>query len=109
VCSSDLLARLIGLKILYKNAERQSVELAMPLLNDPERAVRLRTARTLRALTGQHFTDKQVDQWQAWWMSNKTNFVVQVDPEELVPQPPDYRIDEITDRPPATPPENLPR
>ena len=107
--NADPLARLIGLKILYKNAEKQSVELAMLLLKDPEPAVRLRAARTLRALTGQHFTDKQADQWQKWWMANKTSFVVQVDPEELVPQPPDYRIDEITDRPRATPPENFPR
>ncbi len=84
--NTEPLARLIGLKILYQNAEKQSVELAMPLLNDPERAVRMRAAGTLRALTGQHFAEDQTDEWKEWWTANKTNFVVQLNPEELLPQ-----------------------
>jgi hypothetical protein len=84
--NTEPLARLIGLKILYQNAEKQSIELAMPLLNDPERAVRMRAAGTLRALTGQHFTEDQTDEWKKWWTANKTNFVLQLNPEELLPQ-----------------------
>jgi len=74
-----------GLSVLYRNANKQSIELALPLLKDPERVVRMRTAGTLRALTGQHFTEGQPDQWEKWWAKNKTNFVVEPHPEELRP------------------------
>ncbi len=84
--NSEPIARMIGLRVLYQNAEKQSVELALPLLNDPEPLVRMRTATTLRALTGQHFTEDQADQWQAWWTANKTNFVVELHPEEFRPR-----------------------
>ena len=80
------LARLIGLRVLYEKAETQSVELALPLLKDPEPLVRMRAAATLRAFSGLHFTEDQADQWQAWWTANKTNFVVELHPEELRPQ-----------------------
>jgi HEAT repeat protein len=77
------LGRQLGLSILYQNAEKQSVELALPLLKDPEKGLRYRAAATLRALTGQHFTEGQADQWQAWWAVNQTNFVAQPHPDEL--------------------------
>jgi HEAT repeat protein len=82
----DLIARMIGLRILYANAEKQSVELAMPLLKDPEPMVRRRTAATLRALTGQYFTEDQTDQWEKWWHENKATFVVELHPEALRPE-----------------------
>jgi hypothetical protein len=82
----DPLARMIGLIILYDNANKQSIDMALPLLNDPERSIRLRAAGILRALTGQHFTADQPDEWKQWWASNKTNFVVEQHPEELHPQ-----------------------
>ena len=82
----DPLARMIGLIILYHNAKKQSVEMALPLLNDPEANIRMRAAGILRALTGQHFKADQPDQWQQWWMANKANFVVELHPEELRPQ-----------------------
>ena len=84
--NSESLARMIGLNVLYHNAEKQSVELALPLLRDPQQVVRRRAAATLRALTGQHFSDEQPDQWEKWWSENKTNFVVELHPEELRPQ-----------------------
>lgn len=102
--NSEPLARMIGLNILYHNAERQSVELALPLLKDP--LVRRRTAATLRALTGQHFTEDQPDQWEKWWTEHKTNFVVELHPEELRPQrrgTNDFRW-YLTNRPPASVP-----
>jgi HEAT repeat protein len=82
----DLIARMIGLRILYANAEKQSVELALPLLKDPEPMVRRRTAATLRALTGQHFTEDQSDQWEKWWNENQATFVVELHPEALRPE-----------------------
>jgi HEAT repeat protein len=84
--NTEPLARMIGLNVIYKNAEKQSIELALPLLKDPQPVVRRRAAATLRALTGQHFTEDQSDQWGKWWMENKTNFIVELHPEELRPQ-----------------------
>ena len=81
-------AQLLGLGILNQNPEKQSVELALPLLQSPDEIVRLKAAQTLRALTGQHFTESQADEWGKWWVENKTNFVVQLHPEELRPRLP---------------------
>jgi hypothetical protein len=78
-------AQLLGLAILGQNPEIQSVALALPLLKAPDEFVRLKAAQTLRVLTGQHFTEDQTDEWVKWWMENKTNFVVQLHPEELRP------------------------
>jgi HEAT repeat protein len=75
----------LGLVILYQNADKKAVELALPLLKDPEIPVRIRAAATLRALTGQHFTDEQAAEWENWWTENKAHFVVQLHPEELRP------------------------
>jgi hypothetical protein len=84
--NSEPHARLIGLWILYQNADKQSVELALPLLRDSDELVRMKDAQMLRALTGQHFTEDQTDEWIKWWAENKTNFVAQPHPEELRPQ-----------------------
>jgi len=102
-CSDQPAARMMGLRVLYENADKQSVELALPLLKDSNEFVRQRSAATLRALTGQHFTDKQTAEWDKWWTENKTNFVVQLHPEELRPQrrgESDFRR-YLTNRPPA--------
>ena len=110
--NTEPFARLLGLRILYQNANPQSVELALPLLKDPEPALRQRAARTLRALTGQHFTEDQAAEWEKWWTDNKTNFVVQLHPEEMRPPPRgtnDLRWFQ-TNRPPASVfPDNLSR
>ncbi len=84
--NSEPLARMIGLNVLYKNAEKQSIELTLPLLKDPVGIVRLKAAHTLRALTGQHFTEEQTAEWEKWWNENKTNFVPELHPEELRPR-----------------------
>lgn len=83
--NSNMQARLMGLRTLYENHQKSSVELALPLLKDPEKMVVYWAARNLRALTGQHFTAEQADQWQAWWSKNKAHFTVQTHPEELNP------------------------
>jgi hypothetical protein len=81
-------AQLLGLAILNQNPEKQSVELALPLLQAPDEFVRLKASQTLRALTGQHFTEDQTDEWVKWWTENKTNLVVELHPEELRPKLP---------------------
>jgi hypothetical protein len=80
--NSQPLARQLGLRALDRNPEKQSVELALPLLRDPDEIVRLKATQTLRALTGQQFTEDQADEWAKWWTKNKTNFVVRSHPEE---------------------------
>ena len=80
-------ARLLGLRVLDQNPEKQSVELALPLLLDPDELVRLKAAQTLQALTGQQFTEDQTEEWTKWWIENKTNFVAQPPAEELRPRP----------------------
>jgi Uncharacterized protein conserved in bacteria (DUF2330) len=81
-------AQLLGLHVLDQNPEKQSVELALPLLRAPDESVRLKAAQTLHVLTGQHFTEDQADEWGRWWVENKTNFVVELHPEELRPKLP---------------------
>jgi HEAT repeat protein len=95
----------LGLVILYQNADKEAVELALPLLKDPEIPVRIRAAATLRALTGQHFTDEQAAEWENWWTENKAHFVVQLHPEEL--RPARFRTNNsrfLTNRPPVSVP-----
>jgi HEAT repeat protein len=93
-------AQLLGLSILSQNPEKQSVELALPLLRAPDELVRLKAAQTLRALTGKHFTEDQTDEWVKWWMENKTNFVVHLHPEELRPRLPNAPLPGAGERPP---------
>jgi HEAT repeat protein len=80
--NSSPVAEMLGLAILNQNPEKKSVELALPLLRDPDEIVRLKAAQTLRALTGQQFTEDQADDWAKWWTENKTAFVAQLQPEE---------------------------
>ncbi len=76
-------ARLLGLEVLVQNWEKQSVDLALPLLRDPDKTVRQDAWETLRALTGQSFTDRQVGQWTKWWNEKRATFVVSFHPAAL--------------------------
>jgi len=78
-------ARIFGLIALLDNANTQSVDLALPLLNDPNVFVKKRAAAILRALTGQHFPPDQPAQWEKWWAANRASFTVTIHPEELHP------------------------
>jgi hypothetical protein len=80
--SPQPVARQLGLRVLDQNPGKQSVELALPLLRDTDELVRLKAAQTLRALTGQNFTEDQTNKWAKWWTQNKKNFVAQSRPEE---------------------------
>jgi len=73
--NSQPLARQFGLLGLSRKPERQSVELALPLLRDPDGVVGRQAALTLNWLTGQEFTDGQAGRWTDWWAKHKTKFV----------------------------------
>ena len=81
--NSEAFARLSGVTVLFRNANKQSVELALPLLKDPNRYVKELAGSTLRALTGQDFATDQADEWQAWWDQNKADFHVQLRRQEF--------------------------
>ena len=92
--SPQIVARLLGLNALAHKPERQSVELALPLLRDPDEMVRLRAAQTLRTLTGQDFSADQPKQWLDWWAENKPNFTAPVPPggESGLPSGLEYHV-----------------
>lgn len=75
-------ARLYGLAALSQNREKRSVELALPLLKDPDEMVQLRAGQILSMLTGQQFTADQSDEWLKWWDQNKDNYTP---PDNVVP------------------------
>jgi len=81
--NGDPTVRMLGLKLLYGNAEKSGVDLALPLLRDSEPQVVGRAEAVLRGLTGQHF--KQAGEWERWWNENKATFGVQQHPEEFMP------------------------
>jgi len=68
------LARLAGLKILYRNGDADAINLALPLLRDTNSIVRNRAFGLLRAKTDQDFPQDDPAKWEAWWNANKSNF-----------------------------------
>ena len=81
--NSNPMVRMIGLATISRNADNQAVEFAIPLLRDPEEAIRLGAHRLLTDLTGQNFPIDQPDQWEKWWEQNKATFKVSITPDEL--------------------------
>ena len=77
------MVRMMGLAILSVNANNQSVELAIPLLKDPEPTIRLRACNLLTDLTGQNFPAEAFEQWEKWWGQNRATFKVSISPQEL--------------------------
>ena len=77
------MVRMMGLAVLMIDANNQSVQLAIPLLKDPEEAIRLRAHALLTDLTGQNFPAEQAEQWEKWWEQNKATFTVSISPEEV--------------------------
>ena len=74
--NSEAYGREAGINILLNKADKESVELTLPMLKDPNMLIRELAGSTLRALTGQDFTDDQIDNWNAWWNQSKDNFTV---------------------------------
>jgi HEAT repeat protein len=69
------MARLMGLKILERNADAQAVELTLPLLRDTNSIVRNRAFALLRAVSGQGISGNDPAKWEQWWATNKGSFV----------------------------------
>jgi hypothetical protein len=86
--NSEAYARMSGVTLLYRNAvqrheDKQSVELALPMLKDPNRFVAELAGSTLRSITGQDFADDEIGKWNTWWNENEAHFVAQRRPEEF--------------------------
>ena len=77
------MVRMIGLAVLIRNANKQSVELAIPLLRDTVEIVQVRAHDLLTDLTGQNFPMEQPEKWEQWWEQNKATFSVDISPEQL--------------------------
>jgi len=82
--NSNTMVRLLGLATIMRNElDTVTVELLIPLLRDPEAAIRARVYNYLTDLTGQTFPADQPDQWEKWWEQNKATFKVNITTEEL--------------------------
>jgi hypothetical protein len=69
------MARLMGLKILRRNADAQAVALTLPLLRDPNSFVRDRAVDLLRTVSAQDIPQTDPAKWGQWWEANKATFV----------------------------------
>lgn len=66
--------RLEALRILQANADAAAVELALPMLRDPNSVVRHRAFAFFRSISGQDLSRDNPAKWEQWWATNKTNF-----------------------------------
>lgn len=81
--NADPLGRWLGLCILNCNADKDAIELTLPLLNDSQDYVRGQAADILHDLTGQDL--HSYGDWFKWWSQNKSNFVVEQHPKKPRP------------------------
>jgi HEAT repeat protein len=66
-------ARLMGLRVLERNADTKAVELTLPLLRDSNTVVRNQAFAVMKALTGQSVSDTDAAKWEQWWTANKNS------------------------------------
>jgi HEAT repeat protein len=59
-------ARLIGLRILRRNADAKAIEMTLPLLRDKNPLVRNRAFATLKAISGLELSDTDPAIWEEW-------------------------------------------
>jgi HEAT repeat protein len=69
-------ARLLGLKIMERNADARAVKLTIPLLRDRHLTVQNRAFSVLKSVTGQEIPLNDPKAWEQWWITNKTTFDV---------------------------------
>jgi hypothetical protein len=88
-----MMARSLGLNILFRNNNNQAVEMAIPFLRDREKEIQDRAWKGLQALTGQDIPKDQPEKWEQWWAANKATFVPKDNPKQgesrgrVLPQP----------------------
>ena len=75
------MVRLLGLRVLEDNKNKDSVEFSIPLLKDSEPFVRTRAHDLLTDLTGQNIPLDQPGEWEKWWQENRAAFVL--DPQQM--------------------------
>ena len=68
------IARLMGLKILQRNADADAAALTLPLLRDTNSIVRSRASAVLQTVSGQNISADDPARWEAWWAANKAAF-----------------------------------
>ena len=66
-------ARIMGLRILERNADAKAVELTLPLLRDSNTVVRNQAFAVIKALTGQSVSETDATKWEQWWIANKNS------------------------------------
>lgn len=67
-------ARLIGLRVLQRNADSKAIELTLPLLSDSNEIVRSRAFAALTAITGKEISKNEPEKWERWWAANRNTF-----------------------------------
>jgi HEAT repeat protein len=76
--SDSMLARLTGLSVLQRlDNDKAAIEMILPLLRDPEQRVRGRAWKLLEKLSGQEIPADQPDQWEKWWLENKSALILE--------------------------------
>ncbi|MHB8521953.1 MAG: DUF2330 domain-containing protein [Limisphaerales bacterium] len=68
------LARLMGLRILQRNADAKAIELTLSRLRDANPIVRNRAFAVLRKVTHQDISQADPAKWEVWWAANKAAF-----------------------------------
>lgn len=69
-------ARMMGLRILERNADAKGMELALPLLRDSNAIVRSQAFAVMKALSGQSVSDTDAAKWEQWWTANKDSIKI---------------------------------
>ncbi len=68
------IARLAGIKVLYKNHDAAAVGLAIPMLSDTNAIVRDRAFAFLYKVTGQEIPLQDRARWEKWWSEHCSTF-----------------------------------
>ena len=74
--SSVARSRQIGLGILQRLGDKQTIGLVIPLLQDPDAGVQRQAGMILRQFSGQTIPADQPAQWEQWWANNKNTFQI---------------------------------
>lgn len=62
-------ARLLGLRVLRRNADAKAIELTLPLLSDGNSVVRTRAFAAIKEMTRLNLSDTEAGPWKDWWQN----------------------------------------
>jgi HEAT repeat protein len=103
--NTDAGPRMVGLATLRRNATKDAVGLALPLLKDPDEMVRSRAHQFLTDISGQTLPADQPAAWEKWWQENQATFVPKPMPQRGRPG---SRLNRDTPTPETPPPAPQP-